>query len=91
MQIRLKYTIKISHFSIIIEKGNSKKKYKKVKIGYDKVKIKYRIKTRLPSKVKVFNFRGDQSPLVPSPGSTPGSYGCITVGVPEMLSVQLLV
>ena len=65
MQIRLKYTIKISHFSIIIEKGNSKKKYKKVKIGYDKVKIKYRIKTRLPSKVKVFNFRGDQSPWSP--------------------------
>ena len=34
-----------------MKKGNWKKKNKKVKTGYDEVKVKYRIKTRLPSKV----------------------------------------
>ena len=45
----------------MIKKENSKKRNKKVKIGYDEVKIKCRIKTRLSSKVYLLNFRGDQS------------------------------
>ena len=51
MQVRLQCAIKIVIFQLQLKKEIEKREIKKVKIGYDKVKIRCRIKNRLSSKV----------------------------------------